>query len=205
MFLLLRPGSNSQLATQNSKRRAHRSPLPIRSTKTPNQLHKSFQIQQMPPVSKVPDPKLRKPKSKTHQPFSVVAPLARPASRSRNAPDFSRPDPPPPWTQLSPFVTLVAFCSSIDAPTAVCARRSPATSAAPFCPWLSCIRVSRLSSLVHSPTTNLGLLSPTLQQHIDSGAQRLELLLLHEVHRQCDPLFNQRLGRRDADAVVRVK
>ena len=32
-------------------------------------------------------------------------------SRSRTARNFSRPDPPPPWTQLSPFVTLVAFCS----------------------------------------------------------------------------------------------
>ena len=54
-------------------------------------------------VTKVPNPKLRKPESKTLQPFSVVAPLPRPASRSRNDPDSPRPDPPPPWTQLSPF------------------------------------------------------------------------------------------------------
>jgi hypothetical protein len=47
------------------------------------------------PVTKDPNPKLRKPEPVTLQPFSVVAPLARAASRSRSDPDFSRPDPLP--------------------------------------------------------------------------------------------------------------
>ena len=47
------------------------------------------------PITEHPNPKLGKPKPVTLLPFSVFTPLARPASRCRNAPDFSRPDPPP--------------------------------------------------------------------------------------------------------------
>ncbi len=79
------------------------------------------------PITEHPNPKLRIPESVTLQRFSVVAPPAKAASRSRNDPDFSRPDPRPPWTKLSHFVTLVSFCSqsSTSQPAPAPNARSP--------------------------------------------------------------------------------